>query len=154
MAIGAPPEVEGPREDVDPFAVLELLGDDGPEDDLPDDDLPDDDVPEGDLPEDDVPEGDFEPVVDDGPPGPVVALPGAPGLDPGVPAAELDDEGLEPDFGFGDGFAGGLDLAGGLGAAGGFGATAGFGRVGATRGGASPELRVKDQPSNPPRIAV
>lgn len=102
-----------------------------------------------------MPEPDFEPVADDDPPGPVAVLPDARGLDSGGPAAaELDDDGLEPDFGFGDGFAGGLDLAGGFGLIGGLGAAADVGRVGATRGGASLELRVKDQPSNPPRIAV
>lgn len=45
LAIGAPPEVDDPLEDVDPFAVLELLGDDVPKDDVPEDDVPDDEVP-------------------------------------------------------------------------------------------------------------
>lgn len=122
----------------DPFAVLEPLGEDVLEDDVAADDVPDDDVL-----------GDFEPGAVDDPSGPVLALPGAAVLDPLLPAAEeLVVDGLDPDFGLGAGCAGALGLTGG------FGAAAGFGLVGATRGGASPELRVNDQPSNPPRIAV
>lgn len=137
---------DDPLVDFDPFAVLEPLGEDVLEDDVAADDVPDDDVPDDDV------LGDFEPGAVDDPSGPVLALPGAAVLDPLLRAAEeLVVDGLDPDFGLGAGCAG---CAGALGLTGGFGAAAGFGLVGATRGGASPELRVMLQSSNPPRIAV
>lgn len=87
-------------------------------------------------------------------------VPGAgevPGLVADVLPPVADEDGVVPVpdvVGFGCGFGVVFEVAGGLDAAGGCGAAAGLGRVGFTRGAASPELRVNDQPSKPPRIAV